>query len=152
VYLGYPASAVPNPLDGFGLIVAQGEDLRVLGVVFESTVWPERAPEGHVLLRCILGGGRDPDAASLSEADLIAVARRDVGIALGIEGAPSHASALVAERGLPQYRIGHRDQVRAATAAGRVHRIALAGADYRGPGINDLCADADAVVAEVRSW
>jgi hypothetical protein len=28
----------------------------------------------------------------------------------------------------------------------------LAGADYRGPGVNDLCADADIVLGEVRSW
>ena len=51
--------------DGFGFLVAQGEELRVLGVVFESTVWPGRAPAGQVLLRCIFGGGRDPDAAGL---------------------------------------------------------------------------------------
>jgi hypothetical protein len=37
-------------------------------------------------------------------------------------------------------------------AAGRTHRIVLAGADYRGAGVNDLCADRDVIVAELRTW
>ena len=30
--------------------------------------------------------------------------------------------------------------------------VVLAGADYRGAGINDLCADRDVIVAELRTW
>jgi oxygen-dependent protoporphyrinogen oxidase len=153
VYLGFPESALPaSELGAFGFLVAHGEDLRVLGVVFESTVWPDRAPAGHVLLRCIFGGGRDPEAASLPESDLISIARHDVGIALGISADPSHASAIRWEHGIAQYRVGHRDLVRAAAAVGRANRIVLAGADYRGTALNDLCGDADTVVAEIRAW
>ena len=153
VYLGLPAEAVPRAADGFGFLVAQGEDLRVLGVVFETTVWPGRAPAGNVLLRCIFGGGRDPEATRLDDAALIAQARRDVARALGgDEVAPVHASVVRWPNGLPRYPVGHRDHVREATAVARRHRIVLAGADYRGPGINDLCADADTVVAEVAAW
>ncbi|HWO20465.1 MAG TPA: protoporphyrinogen oxidase [Kofleriaceae bacterium] len=152
VYLGYPASAVPRASDGFGFLVAQGEDVRVLGVVFESVVWPDRAPEGHVLLRCIFGGGRDPEAFDLDDAQLIAQAQRDVGRVLELSAAPVHTSVVRWRRGVAQYAVGHRDHVRAAVTAARTHRIVLAGADYRGPGVNDLCADADLVVDEVRAW
>ena len=152
VYLGMPSSAFAKTGDGFGFLVARGEDLRVLGVVFESIVWPDRAPEGHVLLRCIFGGGRDPDAASLPDSELISLARRDVKIALGADVEPTHASVIKWEHGIAQYAVGHRDHVKAAVAAGRSQRIALAGADYRGAGVNDLCADADVVVAELRTW
>jgi oxygen-dependent protoporphyrinogen oxidase len=151
VYLGYPAAAVPVT-DGFGFLVAQGEALRVLGVVFESVVWPDRAPAGHVLLRCIFGGGRDPSSAALDDAQLIDHATRDVATALGVTGAPAHAEVVRQERGIAQYPVGHKDHVRHAAASARTHRIALAGADYRGPGVNDLCADADVIVDEVRSW
>ena len=150
-YLGFPVAAVPTR-DGFGFLVAQGEDLRVLGVVFESVVWPDRAPSGQVLLRCIFGGGRDPEACDLSEPQLLDVARRDLEIALGITAEPTHASVVKWERGIAQYQVGHRDHVRAAVVAARAQRIALAGADYRGASLNELCADADVVVDEVRSW
>ncbi len=152
VYLGYPTAAIAGAVDGFGFLVAQGEDVRVLGVVFESVVWPGRAPAGHVLLRCIFGGGRDPSTAALDDATLIEHARRDLGVVLRATGTPTHASVVRWTRGVAQYPVGHRDAVRLAVTAARTHRIALAGADYRGPGVNDLCADADVIVEELRSW
>src|SRR3970282_830674 len=51
VHLGYDRADVPHPLDGFGFLVAPGEQLRMLGCVFDSVLWPGRAPEGRVLLR-----------------------------------------------------------------------------------------------------
>jgi oxygen-dependent protoporphyrinogen oxidase len=152
VYLGMPEASVPRAKDGFGFLTAQGEDLRTLGVVFESTVWSNRAPAGQALLRCILGGGRDPEVTKLADAALIELAHRDVCRALGTDATPTHTSVIRWTRGIAQYPVGHRDQVRAAVTAGRVHRIALAGADYRGPGVNDLCADRDVLVAELRTW
>jgi len=152
VYLGAEARTVPRAADGFGCLVAQGEDPRVLGVVFESTVWPNRAPDGQVLLRCIFGGGRDPKAASLPDAELIEIARHDASTILDADIDPTHATVIKWPHGIAQYDVGHRDHVRAAVAAGRSYRVALAGADYRGAGINDLCADADVVVAELRTW
>jgi oxygen-dependent protoporphyrinogen oxidase len=152
VYLGYDAANVPAASDGFGFLAAHGEDLRVLGVVFESTVWPDRAPDGKVLLRCIYGGGRDPDAMAMSDAELVEQARRDLGRALGATGTPSHASVIRWDRGVAQYRLGHRERVREATTVARSKRIALAGADYRGPGVNDICADAAAIATEIAGW
>lgn len=150
VYLGYPAAGLPQ--DGFGFLVAKGEELRVLGVVFESVVWPDRAPAGKALLRCIFGGGRDPQAAELDDASLIALARRDLATALGASGEPEHASVVRWPRGLAQYPVGHKEQVAQATAVARGRRLALAGADYRGAGVNDLCADAEVVANEVLAW
>ena len=152
VYLGYPDAAVPGARDGFGALVALGEDVRVLGIVFESVVWPDRAPAGQILLRCIFGGGRDPAAAKLDDAALIAHATRDVGVVLGATGSPTHTSIVRWERGVAQYPLGHRDHVRAAVTAARTHKIALAGADYCGPGVNDLCTDTDRILDEVRAW
>lgn len=150
-YVGFPEEAVANR-DGFGVLVAQGEAVRVLGVVFESVVWSGRAPAGHVLLRCIYGGSRDPSAIELDDGALLAQVRADLSTVLGITAEPSHTSIVRWPRGIAQYPVGHREVVRAAVTAARTHRIVLAGADYRGPGINDLCADADLVVDEIRAW
>ncbi|MDQ3341561.1 MAG: protoporphyrinogen oxidase [Myxococcota bacterium] len=152
VYLGYREADVAKARDGFGALVAIGEAPRVLGIVFESTVWSGRAPAGHMLLRCIFGGGRDPAAYDLNDAQLIDRATRDAGIVLGASGVPVHASVIRWPRGVAQYAVGHRDVVREAVTVARTHKIVLAGADYRGPGLNDLCTDADLVVAEVRAW
>lgn len=152
VYLGYDAASVPGASDGFGALVASGENARALGITFESVVWEDRAPAGKVLLRCIFGGGRDPEAAALDDATLIATATRDVATVLGATSAPEHTSVVRWARGVAQYPIGHREQVRAAVTAARTNRIALAGAAYNGPGLNDIAADADRVLDEVRAW
>ncbi len=152
VYIGVRADEVPASSNGFGALVASGEDPRVLGIVFESTVWPERAPAGYALLRCIYGGGRDPEVTKLPDGELIELAIRDLARVLDADTDPVHASVVRWDHGLAQYPVGHRDQVRAVVAAGRTQRIALAGADYRGAGVNDLCADRDVLVSELRTW
>jgi protoporphyrinogen/coproporphyrinogen III oxidase len=150
VYLGYPRAAVPHGTDGFGFLVAQGETLRVLGVVMESVVWPDRAPDGAILLRCIFGGARDPSACGLDDAALIA--RADVARALGVDGAPVHASVVRWDEGVAQMPVGHGDRLAAVDALARAQRLVLAGAGFHGVGVNDLVADARRVVDEVKAW
>jgi protoporphyrinogen/coproporphyrinogen III oxidase len=152
VYLGYPQGAVPRGMDGFGFLVARGETLRVLGVVMESVVWPDRAPPGAALLRCIFAGARDPEAYALDDATLIEQARADVTRALGVAGEPIHASVVRWDEGVAQVPVGHRDRLAAVDALARAQRIVLAGAGFHGVGVNDLVADARRVVAEVQSW
>jgi len=89
---------------------------------------------------------------ALPDAELIELALRDLRIVLGEDLEPLHASVVRWTEGLAQYPVGHRDRVRATVAAARSHRLALAGADYRGAGLNDLCADRDVIVAELRTW
>lgn len=152
VYLGVPTDAIPRGRDGFGFLVAQGEALRVLGVVMESVVWPDRAPAGCSLLRCIFAGARDPSAFALDDAALIAQARADLETALGLTAAPVHASVVRWKEGVAQMPVGHRDRLASAEALARSHRLILAGAGVHGVGVNDLVADARRVASEAASW
>jgi oxygen-dependent protoporphyrinogen oxidase len=152
-YLGFAEAALtPESRDGFGFLVAMGERLRVLGVVFESVVWEGRAPAGQVLFRCIYGGGRDPSAFDFDDATLLAQARSDLATALDLRAEPTHQSVVRWRQGIPRVTMGHADRVAAAQAVARRHRIVLAGADYRGVSVNDLCADATVVTQEVAQW
>lgn len=144
--------AATGALDGFGMLIAAGEKARILGVVFESLLWPGRAPAGHVLLRCIMGGARDPEALQLSDADLIAAAREDLATTLGIRGEPVHQLATRWAEGIAPFRVGHRQRVLELATQLRGQRIALAGADYRGVGLNGICQDTPVVVAEAMAW
>lgn len=144
--------AATGALDGFGMLIAAGEKARTLGVVFESLLWPGRAPAGHVLLRCIMGGARDPEALQLSDAELIAAAREDLATTLGIRGEPVHQLATRWAEGIAPFRVGHRQRVLELATQLRGQRIALAGADYRGVGLNGICQDTPVVVAEAMAW
>jgi oxygen-dependent protoporphyrinogen oxidase len=152
VYLGYERAAIGHPLDGFGFLVAHGEELRVLGVVFESVVWPNRAPDGQVLLRCILAGARDPAAYDESDQALIAQSIRDVEKALHAYGPPRHASVVRWREGVAQYPVGHAARVAELDALAQGRRLVLAGAAYHGAAVNDIVADARRVAEVVARW
>lgn len=152
VSLGYRKADFTAPLDGFGMLIAAGEKARVLGVVFESILWPGRAPADHVLLRCIMGGARDPSAVALSDDELVATATADLAHTLGIKAAPVHRFVSKWEQGIAPFRVGHRQRVLEAATLLRANRIALAGADYRGVGLNGICQDTPTVAAEALAW
>ncbi len=151
-YLGFPSGALPRGSDGFGFLVAQGEALRVLGVVMESVVWRDRAPAGATLLRCIFGGARDPDAYGLDDAALIAHARADVARALDVTASPIHTSVVRVPDGIAQMPVGHRDRLATVDALARASRLVLGGAGFHGVAVNDLVADAIRIATEVTSW
>jgi oxygen-dependent protoporphyrinogen oxidase len=151
-FLGFERRHVRADLDGFGFLVAAGEAPRVLGCVFESTVWPERAPEDLVLLRMIYGGARDPGAAELDDGALFAQAGADLAQILGIRADPVHRSSVRWEHGIAQYPVGHADRVAAWERLAHPARIALTGSAYHGVAVNDCIADARRVARLVTSW
>ena len=59
--LGFRREDVAHPLDGFGALIPEVEKQAILGAIFSSSLFPGRAPAGHVTLTCYLGGSRSPD-------------------------------------------------------------------------------------------
>ncbi len=152
VFVGYDAAAITADVGGFGLLVAAGETPRVLGVVFESTLWPGRAPAGAVLFRMIYGGARDPSAVALDDDALLRQARADLHRTLGIDATPRHRSVVRWDHALAQYPVGHLDRVARWDALARDHRLVLCGAPYHGVAINACVADGRRAAREVARW
>jgi oxygen-dependent protoporphyrinogen oxidase len=149
VHLGYRREDIVHPMDGFGFLVAPGEELRLLGAVFESVLWPDRAPAGHLLIRCMLGGARDPGALDLSDDRLIERAHQDLARVLGVSGAPVHRNLVRWPRAIAQYTVGHQARVARAEELAEPLGVVLAGAAYRGVAVNALAADAARVAHRV---
>ena len=107
VALGYAREDVAHPLDGFGFLAPRCESLRILGCLFPSTIFPGRAPEGHVALMAFAGGRTDPDALCLSDDDVTALVAHDLRRALGTRGQPAVQAIRRWPRAIPQYEVGH---------------------------------------------
>ncbi len=151
VAVGYRAVDLPRTLDGFGFLVPSGERRRVLGVLWSSTLFPGRAPGGHALLRCIVGGSRQPELLDLADDELIDVVVSELSITLGgAMTAPAFAKVVRWPAGIPQYELGHLDRVAAAEAAVRpLSGLHLAGNGLYGVSLADCIARADALPAIV---
>ena len=149
VHLGYRAEDLGRMEPGFGFLVAPGEELRVLGAVFESSIVPGRAPAGHALIRCMLGGVRDPAVLDLTDEELVETAHRDLRRALGLTGAPVHRHVVRWPRAIAQYTVGHQARVARADALAEPLGVVLAGSSYHGVAVNACVADARRVVHRV---
>jgi oxygen-dependent protoporphyrinogen oxidase len=149
-FLGYPRDAVPHPLDGFGFLVALGEDLRVLGCLWESSIFPFRAPDGNVLFRLMLGGARDPGVAGLAPPHVLSLAREALEKSVGVRAEPRLSRLVRHPRGIPQYTVGHAARVASATAAEAAWPgLYLTGNALRGVGYNDCVREAYAIAERV---
>ncbi len=150
--LGYRADRLARPLDGFGFLVPRGEGIRTLGVLWDSSVYPGRAPEGHVLLRAMIGGATDPEAVVLDETALLTLVRADLRTTMGLDLAPDFVRVIRHRTGIPQYTVGHLDRLAHAEARLRAWPgLALAGNGYRGVAINACIADAIPVARQILS-
>jgi oxygen-dependent protoporphyrinogen oxidase len=105
--LGFRREDVNHSLDGFGFLTPEVERRRVLGVIFSSTLFPERAPEGHVTLTAFMGGARDPDIANVDPSTLTARVLDDLRILLGARGEPTFRAFHLWPNAIPQYELSY---------------------------------------------
>jgi oxygen-dependent protoporphyrinogen oxidase len=145
VGLGYRAEDCPAVPRGFGVLITRGEGYRMLGNLWDTHIFPNRSPEGHVLIRLMLGGAVDPDAGLLSEGEAIALARTEVERMYGITVPPRFERAVRWPRAIAQYELGHLARVTRVEATIQ----ALGGMVIGGAGLHGV-SFADAAVSGVR--
>jgi len=143
VALSWPRGDVAHPLAGTGFVVAQRHSpLRITACSWVTSKWSGRAPDEMVLLRAFLGGARDPDVTSLSDAELIAIVARDVSAAVGITAPPilSRTHRWIAAGA--QHNIGHGERLRRIEAhLQETPGLFVAGSGFRSIGVPDCVAE-----------
>jgi protoporphyrinogen/coproporphyrinogen III oxidase len=105
--LGFRRQDVAHPLDGFGMLIPQVEGFRILGTIFNSSLFPHRAPPGHVTLTSYVGGTRAPDLAHRPVRELIDLTLEDLRAILGVRGQPQFSHCVVYPKAIPQYNVGY---------------------------------------------
>jgi oxygen-dependent protoporphyrinogen oxidase len=85
VFLGMKKESIEHNLDGFGFLVPQKENLSILGTLFSSTLFENRAPEGNILLTTFVGGERMPALALASEKQIYDAVEKDLSKLLGMK-------------------------------------------------------------------
>ena len=149
VSLGYDRDAVKE-LDGFGFLVPRSEGRKILGVLWDSSIFPNRAPSGKVLIRVMIGGARQPELALLSKEELVKIALEEIREIMGIDEKPEFIKVFKHEKGIPHYTIGHVDRVeRIFRKAREIGNLFFNSNAYRGIGLNDCIGNAKQTALEV---
>jgi len=153
VAFGYRRDQVAHPMEGTGFVVPRVERSALLAGTWVTSKWPGRAPDGHVLLRGFLGGGRDPQRLDDSDEELIETARDELGELLGISGEPVITRLFRWTRQSPQYEVGHLQRVAAIDDhLASLPGVFLTGSGFRAIGIPDCIADARATASRAAAY
>ncbi len=107
VVLGFRRADVAHPCQGFGMLIPKVEGFKILGTIFSSSLFPNRAPAGHLTLTSYIGGERYPELASKPLAELVELTCADLRVLLGVRGAPSFQHSVYWPKAIPQYNLGY---------------------------------------------
>jgi oxygen-dependent protoporphyrinogen oxidase len=150
VAIGYDVLALNHPLDGFGFLVPRGEGPRILGALWDSSIYPGRAPRGQALVRVMIGGAHDPAAMELGDEEITRAVRTDLRLVMGVNTVPRFMHVIRHPAGIPQYTVGHLDRLaRIADGLERLAGLHVAGNGYRGVAINNCIAEAGPLAARI---
>ncbi len=124
-------------MDGFGLIVPRKEGRPTLAISYSSNKYPNRVPEGEVLLRVFLGGALNPEVVNQSEHELIETAEQELRALLKWQGSKANWQGVIRWRkAMPQYTLGHNERFEAIQSQlVTLPTLKLCGAAYEGVGI-----------------
>jgi protoporphyrinogen/coproporphyrinogen III oxidase len=113
VFLGFHRSQCARPLDGFGYLIPACEKRKILGTIWSSVIFSDRAPADHFALTTFVGGSRQPELLELDDAHLQDVVLGELGTIMNVSGAPVFSRIYRWERAIPQYNIGYHNVVQA---------------------------------------
>lgn len=148
VCFGYDKERISHDLNGFGYLIPRAEGCNILGTLWDSSIFPNRAPEGMALLRSMMGGATNPEAISLTDDEVKARTMNDLKQIMGIDCEPDFVRIYRHQNAIPQYTRGHGERLRALeeTVASSPDLI-LTGNAFFGVGLND-CVNASNNAAE----
>jgi oxygen-dependent protoporphyrinogen oxidase len=153
VVLGFRREDVEHPCEGFGMLVPRVEGFKILGTIFSSSLFPNRAPAGHLTLTSYVGGERYPDLASLPADQLYTLVCDDLRVLLGVKGRPTFQHTVFYPRAIPQYNVGYgryRDLMTRVEAV--APGVFLAGHYRDGVSLSDSIVSGCNVADRVGTW
>ncbi|OIP64008.1 MAG: protoporphyrinogen oxidase [Nitrospirae bacterium CG_4_9_14_3_um_filter_53_35] len=154
ICLGYRKESIPISVDGFGFLIPNQENKKILGTLWDSSIFPGRAPEGYVSLRSMAGGARHPEYALANPDEILAGARQTLKEIMGIQAAPKFVKIFQHKEAIPQYTVGHGkrlsalEQILAEDHPG----LFLTGNAFYGIGINDCVESAERAAERVMAF
>jgi oxygen-dependent protoporphyrinogen oxidase len=149
VTAGYRREDVANSLEGFGFLVPRTEGVRTLGTIWNSSLFPGRAPAGHVSMTSFTGGATDPEIATWPEDKAAATVHAEMARVLQIRSTPVVQTVWRYERALPQYNLGHTQRVATIEQSCRAIGLFIAGNYLSGPSFGACIERAFAVARQI---
>lgn len=150
VIFGFDRGSLPP---GFGYLIPEKEQRFTLGSLFSSNMFPNRAPDGHIVFETLIGGKRHPERNCLDDETLISEALADVRGLLDLPQSPSYAKVLRPSGGIPQLEKGYTDLLDWRNRlVGQNSGLYVCGFGWEGIGLNDMiktaCSVSETIISQ----
>lgn len=109
VFFGFRTEQIPRQLDGFGYLIPARERKNILGTIWSSAIFTNRAPDGFAALTTFVGGSRQPEVLQKDDRELKETVLSDLRSILGVRGEPVKEKIIRWERAIPQYTLGYHE-------------------------------------------
>jgi oxygen-dependent protoporphyrinogen oxidase len=153
VFLGFRASDIRRPLDGFGFLVPAKEQRRILGTIWSSSLFPGRAPHGHAALTTFVGGSRQPELTQESDERIAGIVHEELSSIMGVSGKPVFRRIARWQHAIPQYNLGHLSIIEQVEQFEQSHPGMFVSGNFRGGiSVGDCIINSEKTSHRVRSF
>lgn len=125
---------------GFGYLIPSSEREKILGVVWDSSVFPQQnGSKNETRLTVMMGGTHHPEIVQLPDDILQKYALDAIKQQLKIDVPPQAVHVHVAKHAIPQYALGHSSKLKKLEESLAVmsNRLTLHGSAWYGVSVND---------------
>lgn len=139
--------------DGFGYLVPEKENSKILGSLWNTVIFPDRAPKDEFVLTNFIGGSRNADLTGLNDDELLKITISELNKSIGVKGQPVFSKIIRWEKAIPQYRKNYSDVF---DLLDKFHinnpGLFLCNNYYRGISVGDCIKSADQTVSSVLKY
>lgn len=126
------------PLDAFGGLIPSKENQSILGILFPSAIFKDRAPEGGALLSVFMGGIKNPQWFDKSDLEIEKVIMEHLQTLLNSNQKPDLLHIFRYEKAIPQYELSSGERFETIAQIENIHKgLYLAGNIRNGIGMAD---------------
>ncbi|MEZ4705476.1 MAG: protoporphyrinogen oxidase [Bdellovibrionota bacterium] len=140
-----------NLPSAMGFVVPRTEKMNILACGFLSQKFPNRAPKGKHIIRVFLGGSFQKHFLELSNDQILDLAIKDIEKLFRTRIKVEVSSVAKWTKSLPQYVIGHQENIRSISGLLQKHENLFLGSNaYDGVGIPDTILRSKAIAEKIQ--
>ena len=142
-------------LDGFGYLCTKEPHRKILGTIWCSSIFPDRAPSEKALLNTIIGGSYYKKIAEQQEDDIKTLVSKEVAEILKLSSPASLETIFIKvhKKAIPQYHLGHLERVkRIEEVMDKNFGLFFTGNYFYGISLNDTIKTSKTVVEKIKRF
>jgi oxygen-dependent protoporphyrinogen oxidase len=152
VFLGVKREDVRHKLDGFGFLIPSKEKRNILGCLWNSCLFGNRAPAGMAALNVFVGGARQPELTGLNDGQIIQETLDELKSIMQFSGKPVYLNITRWQKSIPQYEIGYQRKMDMLAKFEESNQGVLLAGNYRGGiSVGDCVKNAFEIAEDVSS-